>query len=341
VVDQVELRSDVFRTFQLTSQDFPALQQLWNNSADYVEAVYGRSPEPNEAQSVYEAGPEQGYGPQGKMFYGITATDGDRLIGVLDVFRNHPREGVWYIGLLLLSPDTRGSGIGRNVVETFAEAARTQGASEIQLNVVEQNESAHHFWIECGFTEVRRWRQSMGARESTFIRMRRQLNVQSHLKQLSVAVVEILSDPDYPEMVAGLKTKLATSSERFVWSVVGLDNRLVAPIPDNIKSAWIFVLRKDTLSGRHFHPNSTQHMVMIDGQGRFHVGEQAGQMVRFADASDPEDAWIVIDQNIEHEFFPQAQDMVVLSFHTCPADELVEIDAATGLPRMYEPSVRD
>ena len=176
MVDLVELRSDVFRTFPLGPQDFPALQELWNDSADYVQVVYGRPPEPDEARSVYEAGPEQGYGPQSKMFYGIKAASGDTLIGVLDAFRNHPHEGAWYIGLLLLSPDTRGSGIGRKVVDALADAARAHGASEIQLNVVEQNESAHRFWIECGFTEMRRWNQNMGARESTFIRMRRQLS---------------------------------------------------------------------------------------------------------------------------------------------------------------------
>ena len=176
MVDLVELRSDAFRTFPLTPHDFPALQELWNNCADYVQSVYGRPPEPDEAQSVFEAGPEQGYGQQGKMFYGITPPSGDKLIGVLDVFRNYPHEGMWYIGLLLLSPQTRGSGIGRKVVEAFAEAARAHGASEIQLNVVEQNESAHRFWIECGFIEVRRWQQHLGARASTFIRMRRPLN---------------------------------------------------------------------------------------------------------------------------------------------------------------------
>ena len=169
----VELVSDVFRTFPLTPKDFPALQELWNSCAEYVEVVYGRPPLTNEAQSVYEAGPEQGYGPQGKMFYGITASRGDKLIGVLDAFRDYPRVGVWYVGLLLLSPHTRGSGLGRKVVDAFAEAACAHGASELQLNVVEQNRGAHRFWIDCGFTEVRRCQQLLGARESTFIRMRR------------------------------------------------------------------------------------------------------------------------------------------------------------------------
>lgn len=185
MVDLVELRSDTFRTFQLTPEDFPALQQLWSDSAEYVQVVYGRPPEPDEAQSVYEAGPEQGYGPRGKMFYGIKAAGGDKLIGVLDAFRNHPEPDVWYIGLLLLSPNTRGSGIGHHVVEAFADAARAHGACEIQLNVVEQNESARRFWIACGFCEVRRWQQRLGARESTFIRMRRHFGGRTNAESLA------------------------------------------------------------------------------------------------------------------------------------------------------------
>ena len=144
--------------------------------------------------------------------------------------------------------------------------------------------------------------------------------------------MEILSDPDYPKIVARLKAQLASSNERFVWSVVGLNDRLVALLPDNIKSAWVFVLRKDTPSGAHFHPNSTQHMAMIEGRGESHVGFQTSEMIRFSDSSDSEDVWIVIGQNVAHEFFPRAQDMVVLSFHTCAVDELVEIDATRVTP---------
>lgn len=338
MVDFVELRGDEFRTFPLTRNDFPALQQLWNDSADYVEVVYGRPPHADEAQSVYEAGPEQGYGAAGKMIYGIKPASGDTLIGILDAFRNHPYDGVWYIGLLLLSPGTRGSGIGRKVVDAFARAAATHGAAEIQLNVVEQNSAAHRFWMECGFTEVRRWRQRLGARESTFIRMRRPLGAQ-HPQQLSAVVAKILSDPGYPAMVSRLKNELATSDERFVWSVISVDDSAVEVLPAHIKSAWIFVLRKDTPSVRHLHPNSTQHMVLIEGRGRSHIGDKVSEMIRFSDAPDRDDAWIVIDQNVAHEFFPEAQDMVVLSFHTCPEDELIEIDAGTGRQRIYEPSI--
>ena len=40
---------------------------------------------------------------------------------------------------------------------------------------------------------------------------------------------------------------------------------------------------------------------------------------------------------MEHEFFPEDKDMVVISSHTCAATELEEISCNTGANRLYEP----
>lgn len=171
----IELRGDSFRAFPLTSDHGPALQRLLEEAADYSKLVLGRPPGPAEAESVFSAGPVDGSQSSNKMLYGIARTDSDEMIGVLDGFRDFPKPRTWYIGLLLFSPRARGGGIGRAVVEAFADAAQAGGAHELQLNVVEQNEVARRFWTACGFVEVRRWRQHLGEKDSTFIRMRRPL----------------------------------------------------------------------------------------------------------------------------------------------------------------------
>ena len=169
------LRGIAFRAGELSSHDGPALQTFLEECADYHELVLGHPPGTAEAQSVFYAGPEDGQKPENKMLLGISALDNTTLIGVLDAFCDYPEKGVWYIGLLLFSPSARSAGLGAAVVEAFARAAKERGAIEIQLNVVEQNEAGHRFWQRCGFSEVRRWRQWLGARESNFIRMRRSL----------------------------------------------------------------------------------------------------------------------------------------------------------------------
>jgi GNAT superfamily N-acetyltransferase len=173
--DLTELRGTRFDARELTSDDGPELQRLLEACADYCELVLGRLPGPADAQAVYYQGPEAGQDPANKMLLGITAKGGHGLMGVLDAFRDYPQQGAWYIGLLLLAPAARSGGIGKDVVEAFAAAARERGAIELQLNVVEQNEGGYSFWTAMGFKEVRRWRQRLEQRESTFIRMRRAL----------------------------------------------------------------------------------------------------------------------------------------------------------------------
>jgi GNAT superfamily N-acetyltransferase len=171
--DALKLEGPGFRARPLEDSDAPALQRVLEASADYYDLVLGVPPGPAEAVAVALAGPEAGADPAGKLLYGIWTPDGEDLVGVLDAFRDYPEPGVWYVGLLLLLPNVRSTGIGRKIVEALFAAAQPLGAREFQINVVEQNVAAQRFWKSLGFSETRRWRQRYGVKESTFIRMRR------------------------------------------------------------------------------------------------------------------------------------------------------------------------
>ena len=107
-------------------------------------------------------------------------------------------------------------------------------------------------------------------------------------------------------------------------------------LPERIKSGWVFVLKKDVPSGCHYHPNSVQHMVMIEGQGQSSVGNLRKEMVRFGTPGQPpETVWYVINEGVHHEFFPEETEMVVVSFHTCEARELEEVACGSGAERLY------
>ena len=81
-------------------------------------------------------------------------------------------------------------------------------------------------------------------------------------------------------------------------------------------------------------------MVMIEGEGSSKVGAISRQMKRFGAAdSSLDDIWYVIPESVPHEFFPRERDMIVVSFHTCAADELEEISCNSGAARNYEPRV--
>src|SRR5262245_66373643 len=100
-----------------------------------------------------------------------------------------------------------------------------------------------------------------------------------YLQNLNDAVEHIVRQKTFSEMVEGLKKKLSYSEEPFVWSVIDLAS-VHHTLPERIKSVWVFVLKKDVPSGCHYHPNSVQHMVMIEGQGQSSVANLCKEMIR-------------------------------------------------------------
>ena len=158
----------------------------------------------------------------------------------------------------------------------------------------------------------------------------------SYLQQLNDAVAELVTRPAIQSVVDTLKEELQHTSEPFVWSTIDLES-VTTPLPDEIESGWIFVLKKDAPSGCHYHPNSIQHMVMIEGAGTSKVGAVAGRMKLFeVRGSALEESWYVIPEGVPHEFFPEGKDVVVMSFHTCDSDELEEISCDSGASRNYK-----
>lgn len=157
-----------------------------------------------------------------------------------------------------------------------------------------------------------------------------------YLQQLNDAVAQLVTRPAIRSAVETLKGQLQDTSEPFVWSTIDLQS-VTAPLPGDIRSGWIFVLKKDVPSGCHFHPNSIQHMVMIEGEGTSKVGAVASEMKCFGRQGQAlDETWYVIPEGVPHEFFPRGTDVVVVSFHTCDSDELEEISCDSGAARNYE-----
>src|ERR1041384_1620900 len=134
-----------------------------------------------------------------------------------------------------------------------------------------------------------------------------------YLPQLNEAVEELLRRASFHQLVERLKSELPHTSEPFVWSTIDPAS-ITVQLPETIKSCWIFVLKQDVPSGCHYHPNSIQHMVMIEGAGTSKVGTISGQMRRFGEPhASLDDVWYVIRENVPHEFFPSGTDVVVVS----------------------------
>jgi quercetin dioxygenase-like cupin family protein len=157
----------------------------------------------------------------------------------------------------------------------------------------------------------------------------------NYLEKLNAAVEFLINQGAVVETIEQLNQEIDHSPEPFVWSVIDLAS-IPHELPQTIKSGWIFVLKKGVSSGCHYHPNSIQHMTTIKGQGMSKVGGEYKRLVQFGSANSLSDKWIVIEKNLPHEFFPEDENMVVVSFHTCEASELEEIGCETGEKRLYE-----
>jgi len=99
-------------------------------------------------------------------------------------------------------------------------------------------------------------------------------------------------------------------------------------LPSEIRSAWVFVLRAGADTGAERHPNSHQRMMSFEGGGDMQTGEP-GKWKSNVVVSDPdaplERRWISIPTNVWHRpVIDASADWVVVSFHTVPAEELIE-----------------
>ena len=109
-------------------------------------------------------------------------------------------------------------------------------------------------------------------------------------------------------------------------------------LPREIRSGWIFVLRAGADTGAERHPNSHQRMMTLHGSGDMRVRalhgesltEPASSMwesnVLVSEPGAPlERRWISIPPNVWHRpVVGRNADWVVVSFHTVPAEELIE-----------------
>jgi hypothetical protein len=117
------------------------------------------------------------------------------------------------------------------------------------------------------------------------------------------------------------------TSALMTWDPISLEV-FPDPLPAGIRSSWVFVLRAGADTGAERHPNSHQRMMSMRGSGDMRTecdGEWRSNLL----VSDPiaplERRWISIPQNVWHRpVIGKESDWVVVSFHTVPAEELIE-----------------
>ncbi|MGH9847979.1 MAG: hypothetical protein ACREEM_55540 [Blastocatellia bacterium] len=141
-------------------------------------------------------------------------------------------------------------------------------------------------------------------------------------------------------IVARVEKKLAEQPRLWMaWESVPLD-LYVEALPAEIQSSWVFILRAGAPpeAERHRHPNSRQRVVSYRGSGDLQVWRgdgdwQSNPLVSDAGAS-LDCRWASIPVNVWHQVVVTGADWVVVSFHTVPAEALLEERPDTGDPAL-------
>lgn len=98
-------------------------------------------------------------------------------------------------------------------------------------------------------------------------------------------------------------------------------------LPAGILSSWVFVLRANSTSGAERHPNSHQRMMAWRGSGDMEIwqeGNWRSHVLQVDPAAPLEERWVSIPVNVWHKPVMGPETWVVVSFHTVPAEELIE-----------------
>jgi len=128
-------------------------------------------------------------------------------------------------------------------------------------------------------------------------------------------------------------------SEIEAWEAVPLE-LYPARLPGDVRSSWMFALRRGVTTGAERHPNSRQRMVSWQGRGDFQVHDGAGwrshELVSDPAAPFP-NRWLSIPPETWHQGVVGPEDWLVVSFHTVPAEELVEERPDPADPDPFRP----
>ena len=149
------------------------LQAFYEGCADYFELVTGQPPGPDEAGQLLTSLP-RGKGHEDKFVIGLFDAPG-HMVGVLDVIRDYPRRGEWYLGLLMFGPSWRGRRLGERVYRRLEDWVRELGGERIHLIVQEQSPGALRFWQRMGFEVRGMGKQQLRTRENVFLRITREI----------------------------------------------------------------------------------------------------------------------------------------------------------------------
>jgi diamine N-acetyltransferase len=137
-------------------EELPELEEIYEACA-YIKPWTGlASTAENPLRSVLAG---EDLPPGGSKKYSrlqsIRLKETRRMVGFLEIYHGYPAVEVFWLGLLVVSPEFQKSGYGREAIEGLKEILTNLGGyTSIRLGVALKNWPAIRFWVRAGFDRI-------------------------------------------------------------------------------------------------------------------------------------------------------------------------------------------
>lgn len=135
----------------LDPSEAPLVADLFRSVADFWLMTEGVADPDRQAQAFFTDGPPL-RDPASSHHLGLFLEH--RLAGVAEVSYGFPEPADAYLGLMLLGPSARGTGIGRHFLAHVEDLARGRLARRLYAAVLDQNPRGRAFWLREGFADT-------------------------------------------------------------------------------------------------------------------------------------------------------------------------------------------
>ena len=154
-MDQMLFEAAGYRAIKLVRGDIPVIQTFLENNPEYFLLAEGRPPTETQAAAEFESELPEGWSFTEQLAIGFIDASNE-LTAFAFVISDLFAEGVWHLGLFIVSTEQHGQGVARHLYHALEKWFKVSGAKWVRLGVIAGNERAERFWERNGYIEVRR-----------------------------------------------------------------------------------------------------------------------------------------------------------------------------------------
>ncbi len=133
-------------------EDSSSVDSLYKQCAEFISFSSGIEPCNGMGESLFLQVP---FGLSKDIGQVIGIENAQReCIGVLHLLRGYPSSDVWWIGLMLLAPQTRHHGLGTRLISWLITEARAHHVSALKLGAHIAPPDVTRFWSHVGFVST-------------------------------------------------------------------------------------------------------------------------------------------------------------------------------------------